>query len=201
MGYVTLDELKASLRIDDTHDDTLLEQAIEAASHTIDDRCDRHFGRIIPVGGVRPPEARYYTPTRLDRVQIDDLAANTALAVSQRANGQWKDIAFEALRLEPEDAPTRDRPYRLLRALQARFPASPNGSATVRVTSGEWGWPEVPKPIRTAALLLASRLFRRHDSPLGVAGIGELGTVYVTRIDPDIDQLIQPYKLNPIGIG
>jgi hypothetical protein len=52
----------------------------------------------------------------------------------------------------------------------------------------------VPKPIKLATVLLAMRLYKRMDSPLGVAGVGELGVIRVSRIDPDIDAMIQPFK-------
>jgi hypothetical protein len=41
---------------------------------------------------------------------------------------------------------------------------------------------------------LASRLFKRNDSPLGVAGFGDMGVMRVSRFDPDIEALIAPYK-------
>jgi hypothetical protein len=45
-----------------------------------------------------------------------------------------------------------------------------------------------------ATILLSTRLYKRMDSPLGVAGIGELGVIRVSRIDPDIDALIMPFR-------
>jgi hypothetical protein len=38
------------------------------------------------------------------------------------------------------------------------------------------------------------RLFKRYDSPLGVAGFGDIGAIRVGRIDPDVDALIMPFK-------
>jgi hypothetical protein len=52
----------------------------------------------------------------------------------------------------------------------------------------------VPTAIKFATILLSSRLYKRMDSPLGVAGMGDIGVVRVSRIDPDIDALIQPFK-------
>jgi hypothetical protein len=42
--------------------------------------------------------------------------------------------------------------------------------------------------------MLAMRLYKRMDSPLGVAGIGDIGVIRVSRIDPDIDAMISPFK-------
>jgi hypothetical protein len=52
----------------------------------------------------------------------------------------------------------------------------------------------VPDDLAEAALLLTARLFRRRLSAEGVAGFGEFGAVRVTRVDPDIEMLITPYR-------
>lgn len=52
----------------------------------------------------------------------------------------------------------------------------------------------VPAALREATLLLTSRLFRRRLSPEGVAGFGDFGAVRVTRLDPDIETMITPYR-------
>ena len=58
-----------------------------------------------------------------------------------------------------------------------------------------YGWPSVPEPITLAVIIQASRLFKRYDSPLGVAGFGDLGAIRVTRaLDPDVAQLVEPYR-------
>jgi hypothetical protein len=68
------------------------------------------------------------------------------------------------------------------------------GQALVRITA-VWGWPSIPKAIETATIIQATRIFKRFDSPLGVAGFGDFGAVRVSRfLDPDVEQLVQPYK-------
>ena len=53
----------------------------------------------------------------------------------------------------------------------------------------------IPIAITQACVIQASRIFKRLDSPLGVAGFGELGAISVTRdIDPDVAQLVGPYR-------
>jgi hypothetical protein len=63
----------------------------------------------------------------------------------------------------------------------------------VQVT-GTWGWSSVPVAIKQATILLAMRQFKRYDSPLGVAGFGDLGAIRVGKLDPDVDALVMPYK-------
>jgi hypothetical protein len=38
------------------------------------------------------------------------------------------------------------------------------------------------------------RQFKRYDSPLGVAGFGDIGAIRVGRTDPDVEALVQPFK-------
>jgi hypothetical protein len=66
--------------------------------------------------------------------------------------------------------------------------------ALVQVTA-VFGWPSVPEPVTQATIIQASRIFKRYDSPLGVAGFGELGAIRVSRfLDPDMAQLVEPYR-------
>jgi hypothetical protein len=45
-----------------------------------------------------------------------------------------------------------------------------------------------------AVIMQTARLWKRRGSPEGVAGFGDLGTVYVTRLDHDVARLLEPYK-------
>jgi hypothetical protein len=66
--------------------------------------------------------------------------------------------------------------------------------ALVQVTA-VFGWPSVPEPVTQATIIQASRIFKRYDSPLGVAGFGDLGAIRVSRfLDPDMAQLVEPYR-------
>jgi len=41
-----------------------------------------------------------------------------------------------------------------------------------------------------------ARLFKRLDSPLGVAGFGDMGAIRVSRfLDSDVEQLLMPYRI------
>ncbi len=52
----------------------------------------------------------------------------------------------------------------------------------------DWEWPH---PLQLGATLLAARLYRRRNSPEGIAGMGVDGAVYVQRNDPDISMLLK----------
>ena len=189
-GYCTLDELKAALRITDALDDRQLESSIEAASRRIDGLCSRRFY----LDGTT--SSRTYAPDRARVVTVDDIATVTGLVVKTDSDGSG---TFETtlttgvdFQVEPLNASTRGEPITVLRALSTTFPVSSSRRATIQVTA-KWGWPSIPDAIREATVLLAARHFKRLDSPLGVAGFGDLGAIMVRRTDPDIEHLVNPY--------
>lgn len=189
-AYCTLNQVKASLRIPvaDTVDDALLNLAINAASRDIDQATERQF--------FSTTATRIYTPQDSYITLIDDLTTLTTLKVSSAANGVF-DLTFKAtdFQLEPLNgiAGGITVPFNAIRAVgDFTFPIS-GGEATVQV-AGVFGFTAVPVAIEQATVLLASRIFKRNDSPGGVMGFGDIGVVRVSRIDPDIDRLIMPYK-------
>jgi hypothetical protein len=48
--------------------------------------------------------------------------------------------------------------------------------------------------VTQACIIQASRIYKRLDSPLGVAGFGDMGAIRVGKVDPDVAMLIRPYK-------
>jgi len=49
--------------------------------------------------------------------------------------------------------------------------------------------------VTQATILQSSRIFTRLQSPLGVAGFGDMGIMRVSRgLDPDVAQLIEGYR-------
>ena len=68
------------------------------------------------------------------------------------------------------------------------------GEATVRVT-GVWGWSAVPIAVKQATIIQGARIFKRNDSPLGIAGFGDMGVIRVgSQLDPDVRQLVEVYR-------
>lgn len=65
--------------------------------------------------------------------------------------------------------------------------------------TARWGWARVPHAISEATLLLVNRRISRLDSPLGMTGEPAYGLSYVRRHDPDIDDLIAPYRRQRFG--
>jgi hypothetical protein len=190
-AYITLAELKSALRIpaSDTLDDGLLEKAINSASRLIDGYANRSFFN----GGTA---TRIYAPQDSYVTQFDDLQSLTTLETSSDGTGFDTTWASTDYQLEPlngiSDGLTT--PYTRVRAVGNIVFVPLSEEATVRIT-GVWGWDSTPDAISQACVIQASRIFKRLDSPLGVAGFGDMGVVRVTsRLDGDVAQLVEPYR-------
>lgn len=190
-AYASLNEVKAALRITDSIDDTLLEMATESASRLI----DGYAARIFYNAGTA---TRYYVAQDDFVVEVDDLANGTVtITTAQDADGVF-DTTWGAddYQLEPLNGVLDGIawPYTTIRAVGDYLWPISGGEALIKVT-GTFGWPSTPIAIKQACVIQASRIYKRLDSPLGVAGFGDLGAIRVTRdLDPDVAQLVQPYK-------
>lgn len=197
-GYATRNQVKAALRIGtaDTLDDDLIDNCVGAASRLIDGYCNRKFWQ----NGTA--ESRVYQAEDSFYCSIDDIAGTAlTLRTSTQADGtfdlQWSVSDYQ---LEPLNGNLDGLTwsYDKIRAVgDYLFPtvnANYGEQALVQVTA-IFGWPSVPEPITQATIIQASRIFKRYDSPLGVAGFGDLGAIRVSRfLDPDMAQLVEPYR-------
>lgn len=187
-GYATLAQVKSALRITDAIDDAIIELAIEAASRQIDSVCERFF--------YSTTATRVYAPTDWQITEIDDLVTLTTLKTSSNVDGvfdvTWASTQYQ---LEPLNGIAGGivTPYTRIRAIDDLYFPENMGEATVQVV-GVFGFSAIPTEVKQAAVLLAARIFKRNDSPLGVAGFGDLGAIRVSRVDPDIDAMLAPYK-------
>jgi hypothetical protein len=195
-GYCTLADVKAALRITDTIDDALLENSINSASRMIDQYCNRYFY------SSSAGEVRYYKANDGFVCWIDD-----AQSISEIKTASTDPLIFDTT-WEAGD-------YQVLPANRwangAYYPitgitATDNylfpvwaDMALVKVT-GQFGWSSTPEPIKFACIIQASRLFKRLESPLGVAGVSDIGIMRVgANIDGDVAQLINPFRLLRTG--
>lgn len=191
--YANLSQLKSALRINDAVDDSLLQTAITSASAWVDGWCDRSFA-----AAGTAVTARDYIPTGTFEVLfIDDAVEIVEVKVDDDLDGTFaetlRDVDFQA---EPVNSTTGGLPlpFTRLRPFEDGYWPTWRGQATVRV-SARYGWPEIPAAVQEATILQASRLFTRLDSPLGVAGFGDMGAMRVSRfVDPDVEMLLAPYR-------
>jgi hypothetical protein len=188
-GYCSLSEVKSSARITDNVDDAMLELAVESASRLVDSYTQRYFYNAGTATRIFAPQDSYVT-------EIDDLITLTTL---QTSDGDEFDTVWAAkdYQLEPLNGVVdglTGYPATRIRAVDDFLFNPLDGEATVRIT-GVWGWAAVPIAVKQATIIQASRIFKRNDSPLGIAGFGEMGAVRVgTQLDPDVRQLIEVYR-------
>jgi hypothetical protein len=190
-GYASLAQVKAALKITDSVDDTLIEMATESASRLIDGYTGRYF---YSTGTA----VRYFVADDDFVCSIDDISSSTiTLQSANNADGVY-DVTWtiDDYQLEPLNAIADGIvwPYTRIRAIGDYLWPISGGEALIKLTA-VYGWPSVPITITQATIIQASRIFKRLDSPLGVAGFGDMGAIRVTRsLDPDVEQLVNPYR-------
>lgn len=194
-GYATLSDVKAALRITDSVDDALIEVAIESASREIDGYCERVFYDVGTATKTFLPEDTFL-------VEIDDLQSIEHLKTDTSGDGTF-DTTWSAsdYQLEPLNQFTSGlaQPFTRIRAIgQYLFPIFDVKNANYYQASievkGVWGFATVPTAVKQACILSSMRQFKRYDAPLGIAGFGDFGPMRVTRIDPDIEQMLSPWR-------
>jgi hypothetical protein len=189
-GYAALSDVKAALRIQDSVDDSLLEMAIESASRLIDGYTYRYFYNAGTATRNFVAEDSYLTI-------IDDLISISELKTTDEIGSTYVTWSPGDYQLRPVNGRMDGLsvPYTSILSTDDLLFNKLGEQALVRVT-GVWGWSAVPIAIKQATIIQASRIYKRLDSPLGVAGFGDLGAIRVGRaLDPDVEQLVMPYRI------
>lgn len=200
-GYATLAEVKQAARIGtaDTIDDSLLEISIESVSRMIDGFCERRFF----TGGT---ETRFYAASSSYVVNTDDIAG-TAITVetSSGLDGIYDETwQVSDYQLEPlnRTATGLTFPVTRIRAVgDYVFPMDYYGETGVKIT-GVFGFgTAIPAQVKQATIIMTLRQYKRYDSPLGIAGWGDLGAVRVGKFDPDMQMLLNPFRKIAPGVA
>lgn len=191
--YVSLEQFKAELGITGAARDTMLTRKLNAASRRIDSYCKRFRGafnvpteastRVFSTAGRVLDNVVY-----LDDIgSLDDLAIESGTAAgftvvtgydTAVSNGLAEGLAIESL-YNPAGWPTW-------------------AGQQLRVTA-RWGWPELPDDVAEATMLQATRLLKRKDSSEGVVGSADWGQIRVSRVDPDVRELLEQYVRMVVG--
>ena len=192
-GYCSLADVKAAARITDNLDDALIELSIEAASRQIDAFTERIF--------FQTTGARVFVPVSSTVCDVDDLISVTSLQTADDGIVFDTTWAVNDFQLAPLNGLASGLPQSYTQVWATGeyvFPVwnSTTGlgsPATIKI-NGTWGWSAVPTAIKQACVILAMRQFKRYDSPLGVAGFGDLGAIRVGAVDPDVQSLLMPFR-------
>ena len=190
-NYATLEQVKAALRITDSVDDTLLNTAITAASRYVDGYCGRTFDAASGTA------IKDYVPSgRMEPLFVNDLTSVVSIKIDEDLDRTFSTTLNEIdFQLEPVNGTSfgNPSPFYIIRPQEDGYWPTSFSRATVRVEA-TFGWPATPDAVREAVILQSSRLFTRLDSPLGIAGFGDMGAMRVSfKGDPDVNMLLAPY--------
>lgn len=191
-GYITLNGLKGYLKIDDSVEDSLLEQIIEASSRSIDRIANRRFYLDANAS------ARTYRPVGNLRVITDDFGTTDGLIVKTDPDDSGTYQTTFTLNadyiVEPTNAAAKSRPYNYITIVgSTAFSLPVNYRPQVQVTA-KWGWPSVPDDIEQACYILSADLYKRKDSIGGVLGLSELGAIRMSPLGRDIAAMVKAYR-------
>lgn len=196
-GYATLNQLKSWVGVGtaDTIDDSMFEMAIESASRMVDDDCDRVF---YPSSTA---VARVFAPGSAYLAQIDDAISISSVATDNDGSGAYSTIwAATDYQSEPLNAIVAGQSWPITRIRAIGSNTFDTGAEASLKVTGQWGFgTAVPIAITQATLILAARIYKRADSPLGVAGFGDMGALRVARNDPDYHNLISRYMRTKVA--
>lgn len=196
-GYITLAGLKNYLKIDDSVEDTLLEQIIESASRSIDRIANRRFYLDATA------TARTYRPIGNLRVIVDDIGTTSGLILKTDPNSSGVYQTTFTLNtdyiVEPTNSLAKGRPVTYLTIVGSTALSLPvNYWPQVEVTA-RWGWPSVPDDIEQATYILSADLYKRKDSIGGVLGLSELGAIRMSPLGRDIAAMVRAYRREFFG--
>lgn len=196
--YATVSDLRAQFNIGDADDDVLLEDALRAASRSVDMFCGRRFWQDSAV------QTRTYRCDDSIVAWVDDISTTTGLVIKTDTTGDyawtttWDSSDYD---LEPRNASvfqSGDRTvsaqawWRIVAIDDKVFPINER-RATLQVTA-KFGWSAVPEAVKRSTLIKAARLFKRKDAPFGALGFDAEGIRISRWDDPDVVLLLSPYQ-------
>jgi hypothetical protein len=195
-GYITEQQLRDAIHDPSTTlDSTLMQNAILAASRTVEGATGRHF--------YQHTAAQYFFPDSFWIVSLDDmdLATTTGLSVhvdtgfaATYAEERVFNTDFICEPLNQSTYGVEGWPFTSLRAINGRtwfLRYTDFQQYTVKVV-GTWGWPSIPNPVKVATTIIAAYLYKRPEAFFGTTGMPELGMMRVQQ--PDVSVLLQPYR-------
>jgi len=196
--YITKEQLKERLGINDAVDAAVLSVAVSSATDGINTHCRRDFQKADAAS------ARKFRATDAELVIVDDFHSTTGLILETDEDDDgvfetvWDATDFE---LEPLNGVVDGKtgwPYWRICAVGSRsFPTARR--AGVRLTA-PWGWADVPSNVVSAAYVIAEDVARLKDTAFGVGGYSEFGRIRA-RENPHAATFLQRYRRNTVRIG
>lgn len=190
--YASLDELKTWLGgVTDGMDDHHLEPVLVAAGRWIDAKCGRRFE-------LETAATKLFYPTWDGRLVVTDLISATTVKLDTAGNRTYSTTLsasdYELLPYADAVGVPSVR-YQEVHIWPRSSRAFTPGQLVQIV--GNFGYVVnglPPDEIRLATLILAGRYWKRHETPLGILGVSDLGQFErIGKNDPDVPGLIAPY--------
>lgn len=180
--YVTAEELKERLKIDDESDDTEIASAVTAASAAVNRFCRRQFHK------TDSPSPRSYVTTGDGLLLTDDFHTVIGLVVGSTA------YSAEVHILEPDNGVVDGEPgwpyWRI-------YGDGLSGRVTV---TAAWGWAAVPGPVVEATYMTAIEIYKMKDAPFGVQGMADFGLIRI-RDNARTNSLLNPYRRQAVVVA
>lgn len=203
-AYRTVSELKGWLGLSGSGQDTNLGYALDAATAAIDAYTGRQFDIDAAV------VTRLYDCEYMDYAEVDDIATSTGLIVKTlNADGSVNETLtlntdyylapYNADKVEPVMPFTK-----IIMAIEKSGKVLPTEHRQGLSVTAKFGFSAVPDAIEQATLIQASRFFQRKNSPMGFSGNPETGqpaVVFLTELDPDVKNLVNPFKKTTITLA
>jgi hypothetical protein len=192
-GYCTVQDVRD--HVEDTKAviaETLIERAISAVSRGIDRHCG--FPRRKFWLDATPTTHTYFV-SDLYEVWVDDIGDISGLVVETISGGVTDTWTTDDYHLEPLNADASGGAYAWTKVVSHNGRAFPRDfyQSTLRIRTRH-GWSETPDEVFSATLLKAASLIKRKDAPFGVAGFGDFGVVRLRAEDPDVGELLAPFR-------
>lgn len=172
---ITTDELYAALHIApgdvEPVDAAQASQAITWASDAIRGYCDRNFGDPLVT------EVREYEYDASQYLDIDDATAITGVAFSYGSTLADDNLTVDQFRPRPHKGPVYtylvlptprgigSGEMGFLQNLDVLYAEGRFGTLPIIAkVAGQWGWPDVPGPVKQAAVITTKRFMSNDDS-------------------------------------
>lgn len=203
--YVQLSEFKSYLvgqaNANLSGQDDMLEDALLSASREIESICARQFNK------TESATPRQYEPDGRDWSYIDDFHTTTDLVVKLDTSGNGTfatTLTSSQYELSPANGVVDGMtgwPFYKIRLLNGLyFPCSYSGPTRTLQVTAQWGWADIPQPVRAACKIMAAETWKLKDAPFGVLGLDEFGVVRVRQNKLAVSKLA-PYSKTRLLIG
>jgi len=182
-SYVTPAELKDYMSYQGSAQDARMTSVCAAVSREIEDWCHRQFNQAAAA------TARIYEPLDSCKVFVDDFFTTSGLVIASDDNDDgvfentWTAADYQLRPLNGLRNGLPGWPFWEIRAVGFSKRFYYTRHASVQVTA-QWGWSDIPAPVKEAALMLAADTFQTKDSRFGIAGSDQFGNV--TRVRDNV---------------